>query len=176
MAGADARDPQSFASDPTVFRRRRSSAISAACASPGALISAACRSIGASGRCSRPAHRRFEDLGCIVEDACPDFGDVNEIFLTLRTWASWNTYKDLLAQHRRQIKPEAIWDIESGAHLTGEDLGRRWSSRASCSSGCARSRRDTIPDLRGEPGAAIRRDEPGRSRSTAWRWRTTSRG
>ena len=38
--------------------------------------------------------KTFEELGCIVEDACPDFGDVDEIFLTLRTWASWNTYKD----------------------------------------------------------------------------------
>ena len=68
--------------------------------------------------------KTFEDLGCIVEDACPDFGNVNDVFLTLRTWGSWNTYKDLLAQHRSQFKPEAVWDIESGAHVTGEDLGR----------------------------------------------------
>ena len=68
--------------------------------------------------------RTFADLGCIVEDACPELGNVNDIFLTLRTWASWNTYKDLLAEHRPRFKPEAIWDIESGAHLSGEDVGR----------------------------------------------------
>jgi amidase len=68
--------------------------------------------------------RTFEDLGCIVEEACPDFGNVNEIFLTLRTWASWTIYKDLLKHHRSQFKADAIWDIESGAHLTGEDVGR----------------------------------------------------
>ena len=37
--------------------------------------------------------KTFEELGCIVEEACPDFGNVNEIFLTLRTWASWNIYR-----------------------------------------------------------------------------------
>jgi amidase len=67
--------------------------------------------------------KTFEDLGCIVEDACPDFGDVNDIFLTLRTWASWTTYKDLLDEHRDEIKPDAIWDIEQGAKLTGEAVG-----------------------------------------------------
>ena len=63
-------------------------------------------------------HRKtFEDLGCVVEDACPDFGNVDEIFVTLRQWASWNTYKDLLAAHRDQLKPEAIWEIEAGSRL-----------------------------------------------------------
>jgi amidase len=59
----------------------------------------------------------FESLGCVVEDACPDFGDVDEVFMTLRQWASWNTYKDLLERHRDQLKPEAIWEIEAGSRL-----------------------------------------------------------
>jgi amidase len=63
-------------------------------------------------------HRKtFENLGCVVEDACPDFGNVDEVFMTLRQWASWNTYKDLLARHRDQLKPEAIWEIEAGSRL-----------------------------------------------------------
>jgi amidase len=63
-------------------------------------------------------HRKtFEDLGCVVEDACPDFGNVDEIFMTMRRWASWNTYKDLLERHRDQLKPEAIWEIEAGSRL-----------------------------------------------------------
>jgi len=66
----------------------------------------------------------FEDLGCIVEDACPDFGDVDDIFLTFRKWASWNTHGMLLADFRGLMKPEAIWDIESGANLTGADIAR----------------------------------------------------
>ena len=66
--------------------------------------------------------KTFEELGCIVEDACPDFGGVNEIFLTLRHWASWNTYKDLLDSHRDQLKPEAIAEIEAGSRLTGAQV------------------------------------------------------
>ena len=85
---------------------------------------AGCRSIARVRTVLEAQRQTFEDLGCIVEDACPDFGNVNDIFLTLRTWASWNTYRDLLAQHRSQFKPEAIWDIESGAQVTGEDVGR----------------------------------------------------
>ena len=59
----------------------------------------------------------FENLGCVVEDACPDFGNVDEVFMTLRQWASWNTYKELLERHRDQLKPEAIWEIEAGSRL-----------------------------------------------------------
>ena len=68
--------------------------------------------------------KTFEDLGCIVEEVCPDLGNVDEIFMTLRTWASWNLYGPVLAEHRAQMKPEAIWEIERGAALTGEDVAR----------------------------------------------------
>jgi amidase len=123
VVGADARDPQSFASNAGEF---------------AAPLGHDCRGIRVAW-CpdlgGLPVDRRvmkvlqsqrqtFEDLGCIVEEACPLFGDVDETFLTLRTWASWNTYKDLLAAHRSKIKPDAIWDIESGARFTGEDIGR----------------------------------------------------
>ena len=103
----------------------RSIATGAALASRGRSISAGLPLDRRVRKVLEAQRRTFEDLGCIVEDACPDFGNVNEIFLTLRTWASWTTYKDLLAQHRSQFKPDAVWDIESGAHLTGERSGPR---------------------------------------------------
>jgi amidase len=123
VAGADARDQQSFASDPQSFagpldRDLRGVRVAWAPDLGGLPLDRRVRTVLERQR------RTFEDLGCIVEDACPDFGNVNDIFLVLRTWASWNIYKDLLAQHRSQFKPEAIWDIESGAHVTGEDVGR----------------------------------------------------
>ena len=123
IAGADSRDPQSWASDPSVFagpldRDWRGTRIAWSLDLGGLPLDARVRNVLDAQR------RTFEDLGCVVEDACPDFGNVNDIFLTLRTWASWNTYKDLLAEHRSQIKPEAVWDIESGARVTGEDLAR----------------------------------------------------
>lgn len=123
IAGADARDPQSFASDPQQFagsldRDFRGVRIAWAPDLGGLPLDRRVRTVLDAQR------KTFEELGCVVEDACPEFGNVNDVFLTLRTWASWNTYKDLLAQHRAQFKPEAVWDIEQGAHLTGEDLGR----------------------------------------------------
>ena len=123
IAGADPRDPQSFASDPQRFagsldRDFRGVRVAWALDLGGLPLDRRVRSVLEAQR------QTFEDLGCSVDDACPDFGNVNEIFVTLRTWASWNTYKDLLAAHRAQFKPEAIWDIEQGARLTGEDLGR----------------------------------------------------
>ena len=66
-------------------------------------------------------HRKtFEHLGCVVEDACPDFDSVDEVFLTWRQWASWNMYRDLLERHRDQLKPEAIWEIEAGSRLSAD--------------------------------------------------------
>jgi amidase len=122
LAGADVRDPQSFASDPQSFagpldRDWRGVRIAWALDLGGLPLDRRVRKVLEGQR------KTFEDLGCIVEDACPDFGNVNEMFLTLRTWQSWSTYKDLLAEHRAQIKPDAIWDIESGAELTGEQVG-----------------------------------------------------
>jgi amidase len=123
VAGADARDAQSFASNPDAFagslqRDLKGVRVAWSIDLGGLPLDARVRTVLERQR------ETFEDLGCIVEDACPDFGNVNEIFLTLRTWASWTIYKDLLAQHRAEFKPDAIWDIESGAHVTGEEVGR----------------------------------------------------
>lgn len=123
IAGADDRDPQSFASDSQSFagpldRDLRGVHIAWSLDLGGLPLDPRVRTVLESQR------KTFEDLGCIVEDACPDFGNVNDIFLTLRTWSSWTIYKDLLAQHRAQFKPEAIWDIESGAHISGEQVGQ----------------------------------------------------
>jgi len=64
----------------------------------------------------------FVDLGCIVEDAHPDFGGVDEFFMTIRQARSWRTLGPLLARHRDAIKPEAVWEIESGARITDAQL------------------------------------------------------
>ncbi|MGH7628758.1 MAG: amidase family protein [Gemmatimonadales bacterium] len=65
--------------------------------------------------------KTFEELGCIVEDACPDLTGADQIFLSIRTWRSSNTMGSLLDQHRGQMKAEA-WEIESGAKLSGADV------------------------------------------------------
>ena len=123
LAGDDARDPMSFASQHWEFagplERSFKDVRVAWCPDLGGLpLDRRVRRVLDSQR------KTFEDLGCIVEETCPDLGNVDEIFMTLRTWASWNLYRPVLAEHRAQMKPEAIWEIESGAALTGEDVAR----------------------------------------------------
>lgn len=123
VAGADARDPQSWESRPSAFagplERDFTGTRVAWCPDLGGLpLDRRVRDVIEAQRGA------FEAIGCIVEDACPDFGNVDDIFFTLRAWASWNVYRPLLAEHRSQIKPEAVWEIERGAALSGEDVAR----------------------------------------------------
>jgi amidase len=66
----------------------------------------------------------LEAIGCEVEEACPDFGDADRTFLTLRAFVSASGSSDLLDAHRDRLKPEAVWDIEQGLPLSAVDVGR----------------------------------------------------
>jgi amidase len=121
MAGADPRDPGIYPSDPTVFSQglgRNLKGVRVAwCPDLGSLpLDRRVRSVLQAQRAT------FEDLGCIVEDACPDLRGADEVFLTLRAWRSWMTLGPLLEKHRAEMKPEAVSEIESGARLSGSDI------------------------------------------------------
>ena len=123
VAGVDPRDPQSFPSDPAAFsgsleRDFRGVRVAWSPDLGGLPLDLRVRAVLDAQRAT------FERLGCIVEDACPDFGNVDEIFFTLRAWASWNVNGPLLAKHRSLIKPEAVWEIEQGAGISGEAVAR----------------------------------------------------
>jgi amidase len=66
----------------------------------------------------------FADLGCIVEDAVPDLSGADEVFLTLRAWNYYHTLGPLLDNHRDEMKPEAVWQIEAGRDLTGAEIAK----------------------------------------------------
>lgn len=66
----------------------------------------------------------FEDLGCIVEQAEPDFTGADECFRTWRAWRFELQFAELLKSHRSQIKDTVIWNTEAGAALSGPDIGR----------------------------------------------------
>jgi amidase len=66
----------------------------------------------------------FEALGCIVEEAQPDFRDADEIFKTLRAWSFESSMGELLKTHRDQLKETVIWNIEAGAKLTGPQVAQ----------------------------------------------------
>src|SRR5215813_8060070 len=71
------------------------------------------------------AHRRiFESLGCIVEQAEPDFGPAEISFRILRAWNSANTYASRLHEHPDAFKDTLKREIEEGLRLTGMDLAR----------------------------------------------------
>ena len=71
------------------------------------------------------AHRQtFESLGCIVEEAEPDFSGADEAYNTLRAWGYASNFLAMAQTHPGQIKDTILWDIERGSKLTGADLGR----------------------------------------------------
>jgi amidase len=70
-------------------------------------------------------HRRtFESLGCIVEEAEPDFAPDEISFRILRAWNSANTYGARLREHPDGFKDTLKAEIEEGLRLTGVDLAR----------------------------------------------------
>jgi amidase len=66
----------------------------------------------------------FEDMGCIVEDAEPDFSDANEAFLAWRHWSIELNFGDLLATHGNELNEYIHWHVEEGRKLTGPYLSR----------------------------------------------------
>ncbi len=72
----------------------------------------------------RPAADVFERLGCVVEEACPDFAGADEAFRVLRAWQFELAFGDLRRQHPDTLKPSLVWNIDEGRKLTGPDIGR----------------------------------------------------
>jgi amidase len=71
-----------------------------------------------------PAVKVFTELGCTVEEACPDLSGAEEVFRTLRAWQFELGLGTVLDRHRDQLKPTLVGNIEEGRRLTGPELGR----------------------------------------------------
>lgn len=72
----------------------------------------------------------FEAIGGRVEDACPDLADAEDVFLTLRRKRSFSNLGALLWAERRQMKPEAVEEIERGAAITPVDIEKAEAKHA----------------------------------------------
>jgi amidase len=71
------------------------------------------------------AHRAtFESLGCIVEQAEPDFSPAEISFRVLRAWASATNYGAMLQQHPDAFKDTLKGEIQTGLKFTGQDIAR----------------------------------------------------
>ncbi len=71
----------------------------------------------------------FGDLGCVVEEAQPDFSDADEIFKVWRAWSFELNFSELLQEHRDQMKDSVIWNIEQGQTLSGPRIGQAEKKR-----------------------------------------------
>jgi amidase len=68
----------------------------------------------------------FRDLGCVVEEASPDFSGATESFETLRALSFLQKNGPLYAdpERRAQLKQTVVWNIEEGLRLTPEKIAR----------------------------------------------------
>jgi len=71
----------------------------------------------------------FEDLGCRVDDAQPDFTDATEVFNVLRAWKFALERQDDLRRHRDLLKDTVIWNTEKGLRLDGPTVARAEAKR-----------------------------------------------
>ena len=76
------------------------------------------------------SHRKtFEALGCVVEDAEPDFSGAVEAFETLRAVSFLGRFGPLVKEHRDKLKDTVIWNVEQGMRLTPEKIARAGQMR-----------------------------------------------
>jgi amidase len=123
MAGPDARDPLSISEDGARFRE------------PLARSFKGARIAWSPGMGGLPVDRRvsriidaqrgvFEQLGCIVDDACPDFRDAHEVFTALRAFSFELQLGAVMDQHPGVLKDTIVWNIEAGRKLSASQLAR----------------------------------------------------
>jgi amidase len=126
QAGYDARAPLSTIGDGGVFQRRLESDLKGKrIAWSGDFQGYLPFEPGVLDVCRR-ALKVFESMGCIVEQAQPDYPieSVWQAWLKLRAWQSGGSllpyYND--PAMRAVLKPEAIFEVESGLKLTAFDI------------------------------------------------------
>ena len=77
------------------------------------------------------ANRRvFEGLGCVIEDAEPDFTDVDLAFPTLRYAANHPQYAPLVAQKPEWVKDTIKFEVAEAERLSAADVGRALARHA----------------------------------------------
>ncbi|MGH3654784.1 amidase [Glutamicibacter sp.] len=64
----------------------------------------------------------FEAAGAIVEEACIDFTDADEVFGNTRAFDFATNLGGLVRSHGSLIKPEVLWNVKKGTDLDGEAM------------------------------------------------------
>ncbi len=74
--------------------------------------------------------RAFEDLGCRVEEAEPDFTGVDDAFKTLRYVANHAHYAPLVRQRPDWVKDTIKFEVSEAERLSGADVSRALDRQA----------------------------------------------
>jgi amidase len=129
IAGPDPKSPLSIAEDPARFR------------APLARSFTGTRVAwwnGLGGIPFEPEIRRvvescrtvFADLGCVIEQAEPDFTGVDEAFPTLRFTQNHAQYAPLIRQNPEWVKDAIKFEVAQAERFTGADIGRAMARQA----------------------------------------------
>ena len=74
--------------------------------------------------------RVFEDLGCVIDEAEPDFAGVDVAFPTLRYAANYPQYAPLVAEKPDWVKDTIKYEVAQAQRLSGADVGRALARQA----------------------------------------------
>jgi amidase len=72
----------------------------------------------------------FERLGCIVEEAEPDWTGATEAYHILRALGYVGAHAEHIRQHRELVKDTILWQVEEGRKLTVDQIVRATKLRA----------------------------------------------
>ncbi|MEZ5418252.1 MAG: amidase [Vicinamibacterales bacterium] len=72
----------------------------------------------------------FESLGCVVEEAEPDFTGIAEAFPVLRYVSNHARYAPLIRQRAEWVKDTIKYEVEQAEKVTGADVGRALDRQA----------------------------------------------
>jgi amidase len=126
QAGYDPRAPLSIESDPRAFVNEPGRDFKGTRIAWGGNFKGAIPYEPGVEDVCRSALKTFEDIGCVVEEATPDYSPeaVWHAFVQLRAWQSGSgllsVYDDPVK--RASLKPEAIYEIETGMKVTAYDI------------------------------------------------------
>ncbi len=76
--------------------------------------------------------KRFEAIDAIVEAAEPDLGIADNAFQVLRALHLVNSLGGHYKNHKALLKDTAVWNIEQGLKLTGEQIAEAQSQASIC--------------------------------------------
>jgi len=122
VAGELKQEPISFPSDPRAFLSAAASpdirGLKAAWSPDLKIIPVDQEVREVAGR----AARRFQEMGCTVEEAEPDMQGVREIIYVTRSLRMLASHADKLEKWREKMNPNLVWNIEQGFTLTPQRI------------------------------------------------------